>query len=74
MMKNSEWLDKKVGKFIGRVYMLALLFICNALIAVGATLRYILGKSSFLLVVGSIGTIICIGILSKPVNLENLNK
>ncbi len=73
-MKNSEWLDKKIGKFIGRVYMLALLFISNVFIAIGATLHYILGKSTFLLVVGTIGTVLCIGILSTPVDIDNIRE
>jgi len=71
-MKKDQWLDKKYGKFIGRVYMLALLFISNAFIAVGATLHYIFGKTILLLGIGVIGTIICIGILSTPIKIDNL--
>lgn len=74
MMKSSEWLDKKIGRFIGRVYMLALLFISNVFLAVGATLRYIFGKSALLLIIGTIGTILCIGILSAPVDINNIEQ
>lgn len=72
MIKNSEWLDKKYGKFIGRVYILALLFVSNAMLAVGATLHYVFGKSIILMVIGLVITIFSIIILSKPVDISNI--
>lgn len=68
-MKNKQWLDEKIGKYIGRVYMLMLLFISNVLMVVGATIHYLYDKSIILLAIGLISTIICIGVLSKPVKL-----
>lgn len=70
MMKISDWLDTKVGKLIRRVYMLALLFVSNAILVIGAAMYYLYQKSGIVLVIGVIGTIICIGILSAPTNLN----
>lgn len=69
-MKIQEFLDNKHGKFIGRVYMLAVLFIFNTAIAVGAALFYNFGKSPALLAIGVIGTVILIGILSTPTKID----
>lgn len=69
-MKIQEFLDNKHGKFIGRVYMLAVLFIFNTAIALGAALFYNFGKSPSLLAIGFIGTVISIGILSTPTKID----
>lgn len=69
-MKIQEFLDTKHGKFIGRVYMLAVLFLFNTAIALGAALFYNFGKSPALLTVGVIGTIISISILSTPTKID----
>lgn len=37
MMNINEFLDQKHGKFIGRIYMLVVLFCANALIPIGAS-------------------------------------
>lgn len=71
-MKVQEFLDNKKGKFIGRVYMLILLLICNATIAIGASMYYNFGKSPVTFSIGIIGTIICIGILSTPTDISEL--
>lgn len=63
MIKIGEWLDKKTGYFIGRVYMLVLLFISNALIVVGAAMHYIYGNSIILLSIGVISTIILFSVI-----------
>lgn len=65
----SEFLDSKHGKFIGRVYMLVLLFICNAMIPIGAVMHYLHGMSSVVMLLGGAGTLICILILSTPTKL-----
>lgn len=65
------FLDKKHGKFVGRVYMLVMLFVFNACIAVGASMYYTFGNTIMVMYTGIIGTIICIGVLSIPVNISN---
>lgn len=70
-MSIHDFLDKKHGKFIGRVYMLMLLFACNALIPIGAVLYYMQGMSPATLIVGIAGTVFCWGILSTPTKLSS---
>ena len=71
----EDFLDKKHGKFIGRVYMLVMLFIFNACIAIGASMYYTFGKTIMVMITGIIGTIVCIGILSTPTRIiENENE
>lgn len=70
MMNIQERLDKKYGRFIGRVYMLFSLFACNALIAVGAAMHYLHSMTPSLMYFGIIGTIACIAILSTPTKVE----
>ena len=71
-MKLQEFLDNKHGRFIGRVYMLVMLLICNATIAIGASMYYNFGKSPIVLVLGVLGTIVSIGILSTPTDISKL--
>jgi len=66
-----EFLDKKHGKFIGRVYMLVMLFVFNACIAVGASMHYTFGKTIMVMFTGIVGTIVCIGVLSTPTKISN---
>lgn len=72
-MKNSirDFLDNKHGKFIGRVYMLVLLFIFNACITIGASMYYTFGKTIMVMIIGIIGTVICIGVLSTPAEIKD---
>lgn len=73
-MKIQKFLDTKHGKFIGRVYMLALLLLCNAFIAIGASMYYNYSKTPILLIIGVVGTIVLIGILSTPTDITELKK
>lgn len=78
MMNMNEFLDQKHGKFIGRIYMLVvlfcanalILFCANALIPIGAVMRFLYGGSSVLMIIGIIITVICWIILSTPVKLD----
>ena len=56
MMNMNEFLDQKHGKFIGRIYMLVVLFCANALIPIGAVMRFLYGGSSVLMIIGIIIT------------------
>ena len=58
MMNMNEFLDQKHGKFIGRIYMLVVLFCANALIPIGAVMRFLYGGSSVLIIIGIIITVI----------------
>lgn len=71
MMNIQIFLDTKHGKWIGRVYMLILLFIFNAMIPIGAMMRYLHSMTGAVMYLGGIGTLICILILSTPVKLED---
>lgn len=71
MMNLNKWLDTKKGNIIRRVYMLGLLFISNAILVIGAAMHYVHGKTIIVFVIGVIGTIVCVGILSEPINLED---
>lgn len=71
-MKIQKFLDTKHGKFIGRVYMLALLLLFNALIAIGASMYFSFGETPIVLVVGVLGTVVSIGILSTPTDIKGL--
>ena len=71
-MKNLRgFLDTKHGIFIGRVYMLLVLFIGNALMALGAALYFNYGHTMVMMAIGIIITIASIAILSTPVDLGN---
>ena len=70
MMNMNEFLDQKHGKFIGRIYMLVVLFCANALIPIGAVMRFLYGGSSVLMIIGIIITVFCLIFLSTPVKLD----
>lgn len=69
-MDIQKFLDSKHGKWIGRVYMLIALFICNAFIPAGAAMYYLHNMTPIVMFVGIIGTAICMFILSTPTKLE----
>ncbi len=71
MMNIQEFLDTKHGKWIGRVYMLVLLFICNAMVPIGAVMHYLHSMTPVVMYLGGIGTLVCILILSTPTKLED---
>lgn len=71
MMNIQEFLDTKHGKWIGRVYMLVLLFICNAMVPIGAVMHYLHSMTPVVMYLGGIGTFICILILSTPTKPED---
>lgn len=70
MMNLQKFLDTKHGKLIGRVYMLILLFVFNALIPVGAAMHYIYSMTGIVMYLGITGTVVSIFILSTPVKRE----
>lgn len=70
MMNIQQFLDTKHGKLIGRVYMLIILFFCNALIPIGAVMYYLHNMTPALLFVGIIGTVVSIAILSTPTKIK----
>lgn len=70
--KIRYFLDNKHGKVIGRVYMLVMLFVFNACIAIGASMYYTFGKTITVMIAGIIGTVTCIGILSFPVDIDKI--
>lgn len=70
MSNINKFLDTKQGKFIGRVYLLVILFICNTAIAAGATLLFNFEGSPIIMVLGIIGTVIIIAILSTPCHVD----
>lgn len=69
-MSIHDFLDKKHGKFIGRVYLLVALFLFNMLIPVGAIMYFTSGQSPLVLGLGVVGTLICWGVLSTPTKLD----
>lgn len=71
MMDIQKFLDTKHGKMIGRVYMLILLFICNAMVPIGAVMCYLHSLTPVVMYLGGIGTLVCILILSTPTKLED---
>ena len=70
MMKLQKFLDEKHGKFIGRVYFLAILLVGNALIPIGAVMRYLHNGSPVLMMVGIVITVVMIALLSTPCDLS----
>ena len=72
MNKIRDFLDQKHGIFVGRVYMLAILFLGNFLMALGAALYFNFAYNPAMLVIGIIITAICIAILSTPVEPGSL--
>ncbi len=74
MMNEANKLDKKYFGIRGRVLMLALLFLFNAMVVTGASLHYTFGKTSVIMIIGAIGTIVSIGILSTPATLLDENE
>lgn len=73
-MNIQKFLDTKQGKFIGRVYILFILFLGNALVPIGAVSTFINGGSPFLLYTGIAVTLIAIGILSTPYDLDTFKE
>lgn len=69
-MNIQKFLDRKHGKWIGRVYMLMALFISNALIPIGAAMHYLYNMTPAVMYLGIIGTAICMFILSTPTKLD----
>ncbi|MEG1971871.1 MAG: hypothetical protein RR315_01835 [Oscillospiraceae bacterium] len=69
-MNIQKFLDAKHGKVIGRVYMLVLLFIFNALIPIGAVMRYLHSMTPIVLFIGLIGSAVVMFILSTPTKLD----
>ena len=61
----------KHGKLLGRVYFLILLFIGNALIPIGAVMKFLNNGSGVLMILGIIITVAAIVILSTPYDLSN---
>lgn len=70
MSNLKNFLDKKQGKFIGRVYLLIILFVCNAAVAYGAALYFTFFKTPFLMIFGIVGTVVIIAILSTPCQID----
>ena len=66
-MNIQKFLDSKHGKLLGRVYFLILLFIGNALIPIGAVMKFLHNGSGVLMILGIIITVI----LSTPYDLSN---
>ena len=64
-MNIQKFLDSKHGKLLGRVYFLILLFIGNALIPIGAVMKFLHNGSGVLI------TVAAIVILSTPYDLSN---
>ena len=52
-MNIQKFLDSKHGKLLGRVYFLILLFIGNALIPIGAVMKFLHNGSGVLMILGS---------------------
>lgn len=70
-MNIQKFLDSKHGKLLGRVYFLILLFIGNALIPIGAVMKFLNNGSGVLMILGIIITVAAIVILSTPYDLSN---
>lgn len=66
----QEILEKKYAGIRGRVLMLGLLFIFNAMIAIGASMHYTFGKTIVVMIIGLLGTMVSIGILSTPAKYQ----
>lgn len=69
-MDIQKFLDSKHGKMIGRVYMLIVLFLCNAMIPIGAAMYYLHSMTPIVMYLGIVGTGICMFILSTPTKLK----
>ena len=70
MMNIHDFLDKKHGFCIGRVWMLMVMFVFNAMIPIGAVMQFLYNMTGILLYLGLAGTAVCIGILSTPTKQE----
>ena len=70
MMNIHDFLDKKHGFCIGRVWMLIAMFFFNAMIPIGAVMQFLYDMTGVLLYVGVVGTIACIAVLSTPTKLD----
>lgn len=70
MRNEKKKIDELYFGVKGRVIMLALLFVFNLLIVVGASLHYTYGQPKILMIVGVIGTFASIAILSTPPQLS----
>lgn len=74
MMNIQNFLDTKQGKFIGRVYILIILFIGNALVPIGAVSTFVNGGSPIMLYAGIAITLVSIGVLSTPYDLDTFKE
>lgn len=70
MMDIQKFLDTKHANVLGRVYFLILLFIGNALIPIGAVMKFMYKSSTVIMYVGIAITVFAIAILSTPCNLK----
>lgn len=70
MMNLHDFLDQKHGLCTGRVYMLIVLFVCNALIPIGAVMTFLYSMSKAVLMIGVVGTLLCWFVLSTPTKLK----
>lgn len=70
-MNIQKFLDSKHGNILGRVYFLILLFIGNALIPIGAVIKFLHNGSPILMIIGVAITVIAIAILSTPYDLSD---
>lgn len=70
-MNIQKFLDSKHGNILGRVYFLILLFFGNALIPIGAVIKFLHNGSGVLMIAGLLITMIAIAILSTPYDLSN---
>ena len=70
MMNIHDFLDKKHGFCIGRVWMLIVMFFLNALIPIGAVMQFLYSMTGVLMYVGIVGTVICWAILSTPAKVD----
>ena len=66
----NDFLDKKHGFCIGRVWMLIVMFFFNALIPIGAVMQFLYSMTGVLMYVGIVGTVICWAILSTPAKVD----
>lgn len=71
MTSMQKFLDTRHGKWIGRVYMLIVLFVFNALIPIGAVMYYLRSMTPAVLYLGVLGTVVSMWILSTPTSLKD---
>ena len=61
-MNIQKFLDSKHGNILGRVYFLILLFFGNALIPIGAVIKFLHNGSGVLMIAGLLITVIANGL------------